>query len=115
MSPESHKMVRSDTLLKLPITNFIIVSLHPPDLLLYRAANDSSVFTIRVKVPSRAFSRLKVPTSAFTFKTLLRHYAKRALTPRSLNVKLGPRRNYHTMLTNPPVPNDFCVGDPISR
>ena len=30
-------------------------------------------------------------TSAFTFKTLLRHYAKRALTPRSLNVKLGPR------------------------
>ena len=35
------------------------------------------------------------PTSAFTIKTLLRHYAKRALTPRSLNVKLGPRRNYH--------------------
>ena len=30
-----------------------------------------------------------------TFKTLLRHYAKRALTPRSLNVKLGPRPNYH--------------------
>ena len=25
----------------------------------------------------------------------IRHYAKRALTPRSLNVKLGPRRNYH--------------------
>ena len=23
------------------------------------------------------------------------HYAKWALTPRSLNVKLGPRRNYH--------------------
>ena len=38
---------------------------------------------------------MKAPTSAFTFKTLLRHYAKRALTPRSLNVKLGPRRNYH--------------------
>ena len=34
MSPESHKMVRSDTLLKLPITNFIIVSLHPDLLLL---------------------------------------------------------------------------------
>ena len=44
---------------------------------------------------SRAFSWLKAPSSAFTFKTLLRHYAKRALTPRSLNVKLGPRRNYH--------------------
>ena len=25
----------------------------------------------------------------------LRHYAKWALTPQSLNVKLGPRRNYH--------------------
>ena len=34
-------------------------------------------------------------TTAFTFKTLLRHYAKRALTPRSLKVKLGPQRNYH--------------------
>ena len=31
---------------------------------------------------TRAFSWLKAPTSAFTFKTLLRHYAKRALTPR---------------------------------
>ena len=28
-------------------------------------------------------------------RPLLGHYAKRALTPRSLNVKLGPRRNYH--------------------
>ena len=37
----------------------------------------------------------KAPTGAFTFKTLLRHYAKWALTPRSLNVKLGPRSNYH--------------------
>ena len=39
---------------------------------------------------TRAFSWLKAPTSAFTFKTLLRHYAKRALTPLSLNMKLGP-------------------------
>ena len=38
-----------------------------------RAANDSSVFTIREKAPTRAFS---------WFKTLLRHYAKQALTPR---------------------------------
>ena len=51
--------------------------------------------TITEKAPTRAFSWLKAPTSAFTFKTLLRHYAKRALTPQSLNVKLGPRRNYH--------------------
>ena len=50
-----------------------------------------SVFTITERAPTRAFSWLKAPTSAFTFKTLLRHYAKRALTPQSLNVKLGPR------------------------
>ena len=42
-----------------------------------------------------AISWLKADTTAFTFKTLLRHYAKQVLTPRSLNVKLGPRRNYH--------------------
>ena len=48
--------------------------------------------TITEKAPTRAFSWLK---AAFTFKTLLRHYAKQALPPRSLNVKLGPRRNYH--------------------
>ena len=60
-----------------------------------RAANDPSVFTITGKAPASAFSWLKVPTSAFTFKTLLRHYAKPALTPRSLSVKLGQRRNYH--------------------
>ena len=37
------------------------------------AANDPSVFTITEKAPTRAFSWLKVPTSAFTFKTL-KHY-----------------------------------------
>ena len=46
-------------------------------------------------ITTQAFYRLKVPTSAFKFKTLLRHYAKQALTPRSLNVKLGPRRKGH--------------------
>ena len=51
--------------------------------------------TITEKAPTRAFFWLKVPTSAFTFKTVFRHYAKQALTPRSLKVKLGPRRNYH--------------------
>ena len=45
--------------------------------------------TITEKAPTRAFSWFKAATTAFTFKTLLRHYAKRALTPRSLNVKLG--------------------------
>ena len=52
-------------------------------------------FVITEKAPTRAFSWLKATATAFTFKTLLRHYAKQALTPRSLNVKLGPRRNYH--------------------
>ena len=47
------------------------------------------------KAPARAFSWLKAATTAFTFKTLLRHYAKRALTPWPLNVKLGPRRHYY--------------------
>ena len=39
-------------------------------------------FTITEKAPTRAFSWLKAPTSAFTFKTLLRHYAKQVLTSR---------------------------------
>ena len=34
-----------------------------------------SVFTITEKAPTRAFSWLKATTSAFTYKTLLRHYA----------------------------------------
>ena len=44
---------------------------------------------------TKAFSWLKEAATAFTFKTLLRRYAKRALTPRSLNVKLGPLRKGH--------------------
>ena len=51
--------------------------------------------TITEKAPTRTFSWLKAPTSAFTFKTLLRHYAKRSLTPRSFNMKLGPGRKSH--------------------
>ena len=39
------------------------------------------------KAPTRASYWLKAPTSTFTFKTLLRHYAKQVLTPRPLNVK----------------------------
>ena len=38
-------------------------------------------FTITEKAPTRAFSWLKVATTAFTFKTLLRHFAKQTLTP----------------------------------
>ena len=52
-------------------------------------------FIITEKAPTRAFSWLKVATTAFTFKTLLRHYAKRALTPRQVDMKLGRRRTSH--------------------
>ena len=67
------------------------------------SASKSSIrrFVITEKAPTRAFSWLKAATTAFTFKTLLRHYAKRALTPRSLNVKLGPRRNYANQPARP--------------
>ena len=37
----------------------------------------------------------KLHSLCFKLKTLLRHYAKRSMTPQSLNVKLGPRCNYH--------------------
>ena len=37
-------------------------------------------FTNMEKAPTRAFSQFKAPTSAFIFKTLLRHYAKQTLT-----------------------------------
>ena len=70
------------------------------DLSLKRGSTRS--FVITEKAPTRAFSWLnrafswlKAATTTFTFKTLLRHYAKRVLTPWSLNVKLGPQRNYH--------------------
>ena len=39
-------------------------------------------FTITERAITWAFSWLKAATTAFTFKTLLRHYGKRALTPR---------------------------------
>ena len=47
------------------------------------SASKSSIrrFVITEKAPTRAFSWLKAATTAFAFKTLLRHYAKRALTP----------------------------------
>ena len=47
------------------------------------SASKSSIrrFVITEKAPTRAFAWLKAATTAFTFKTLLRHYAKRAMTP----------------------------------
>ena len=62
-------------------------------------------------------SWLKAATTAFTFKTLLRHYAQRALTPRSLNVKLGPRRKYHSCFQpgEGPSRGRDCTSSPINR
>ena len=67
------------------------------EMLEYESLKRRSIrrFVITEKAPTRAFSWLKAATTAFTFKTLLRHYAKWALTPRYLNVKLGPRRKCH--------------------
>ena len=45
-----------------------------------RAANDPSVVTIIKKAPAKVFSRLKAPSSAFTFKTLFRHLGRWTLT-----------------------------------
>ena len=60
-----------------------------------RSIGSTTGCTITEKAPTRAFSWLKAATTAFTFKTLLRHYAKWALTPMvSIGVKLGSRRNY---------------------
>ena len=55
-----------------------------------RSIGSTTGCTITEKAPIRAFSWLKAATTAFTFKTLLRHYAKKVLTPRSLTVKFGP-------------------------
>ena len=38
--------------------------------------NHREYFTITEKTLTRAFTWLKEPTNAFTFKTLLRHYTK---------------------------------------
>ena len=56
----------------------------------HTSASKSSIR--RFVITTRAFAWLKAATTAFTFKTLLRHYAKQVLTPWSLNVKLGLRR-----------------------
>ena len=55
--------------------NYFLVLFSAPSV------SQSIFFTIMEKASIRAFSWLNAPTSAFTFKTLLRHYAKRVLTP----------------------------------
>ena len=53
---------------------------------------DTQPPSVNTQVRSRTWNECH---NHLSFKTLLRHYAKQALTPRSLNVKLGPRRIYH--------------------
>ena len=65
-------------------------------IVLQKVAFDSiRRFVITEKAPTRAFSWSKAATTALTFKTLLRHYAKQTLTQRSLNMKLGLRCKGH--------------------
>ena len=52
-------------------------------------ASISTIYTLECKTIHRFHK------AVFTFKTLLRHYAKQALTPRFLNVKLGPQCKSH--------------------
>ena len=65
--------------------SFIFIPHDTPALccvVLHRFHNQFSQSRRKPLLCTRAFSWLKAPTRAFTFKTLLRHYAKRALTPR---------------------------------
>ena len=50
---------------------------------------DQRCCTFTEKASTRAFSWLKAPTTAFTLKTLLKHYAERMLTQRSSRCEIG--------------------------
>ena len=54
----------------------------------YDPSVSQSVFTITEKAPTRAFFWLKAPARAFTFKTLLRHYANLMKTVLSRTILL---------------------------
>ena len=79
LAPDSYQKIRIVAIFQrsaspLPARTLAItpqsVKLSPAAALSNKAANDSSVFTITEKAPIRAFSWLKAPTSAVTFKTL---------------------------------------------
>ena len=82
-----HSLQAGHRVVSLTLSLLTLVTRNVPNNSVFISASKSSIrrFVITEKAPTRAFSWLK----AFTFKTLLRHYAKRAVTPRSLNVKLG--------------------------
>ena len=75
-------VVVSSVISSVNIASFIAAVLRTRTSAANRSIGSTTDCTITEKAPTRAFSWLKVPTSAFTFKTLLRHHAKWALTPR---------------------------------
>ena len=82
------------TLTQLP--PFQVIIRCPSPKLVGNSASKSCLrrFVITEKAPTRAFSWLKAATTAFTFKTLLRHYAKRALTPCNYHKGRAAIRHY---------------------
>ena len=65
-------------------TNNIIICTHlllPAALAISASKSSIRRFVITEKAPNRAFSWLKAATTAFTFKTLLRHYANQPVRP----------------------------------
>ena len=73
---------------------------HPPEvsLSLDSAAAVAEGDTVKVSASKSSIRRFVITEKApkrLLPLSHLRHYAKQAFTPRSLNVKLGPRRNYH--------------------
>ena len=67
--------------LRMEITSLLLAHAEVFASAVKRSIGSPTGCTITEKAPTRAFSWLKAPTSAFTFKTLLRHSAKQALTP----------------------------------
>ena len=87
-SPESEGVQRVGE--ALPVELLLLPALE----LVHQSIGSTTGCTITEKAPTRAFSWLKAATTAFTFKTLLRHTMLNGCWW-SLNVKLGPWHNYH--------------------
>ena len=76
-----------------------------------RASNNPSVFTIRQRSTTLLLVE-RAYTSAFTLKTLLKHYAKQVPTKdgkQTWNQVPGEIIIMDTMLTDLPIPYDLCI------
>ena len=68
------------------------------------------MFVITEKAPTRAFSWLKVPTSTFIFKILLRHYAKHNRhSSMEVDMKLECKCKGHVPASQFPIEGAFSV------